>query len=305
MEFYKEVILLKQISEREINVKPLSAIARTEIEDGVCTFFLSVINAKFNASGEYFLYYLDSSDKLFCFNLGKRPSSFTKTFESPPKLKKGACVGLFLVVDDIPELLAFGKSNEHKTDIPTLKKKVYEYVLNQREERQQALNEIYNDEAVATENYYEKEIENVLYEDVGDTLQCQEEAQEEQPCDCLLQDETNFIKGTKYIDNARQELEEIFEKFPTHEGLEKLFPLSKFAKVNFAPDKYYVVGIINENGQEKYLCYGVPGKYNEQAPKELAPYCTFIPVSIFNLSGDGFWMMFQDAVTGKCVCQKD
>ena len=305
MEGNKEVILLKQVSERENNTKPLSAIARTEIEDGVCTFFLSVINAKFTASGEYYLYYLDSSDKLFCFNLGKRPSSFTKTFESPPKLKKGICVGLFLVVDDIPELLAFGKSSEHKTDISTLKKKVYEYVLNQREQKQEMLNDFYNDEAVATENYYEKEIENVPYEDVGNTLQCQEETQEEQPFDCLLQDETNFVKGTKYIDNARQELEEIFEKFPTHEGLEKLFPLSKFAKVSFAPDKYYVVGIINENGQEKYLCYGVPGKYNEQAPKELAPYCTFIPISIFNLSGEGFWMMFQDAVTGKCVCQKE
>ena len=179
-----------------------------------------------------------------------------------------------------------------------------EYILLQREKQKEQVQEIYNDEAVATENYFDKDIEYVSNEDVDYACECQEKTQEDKPSFDLLQDATTDGKGTKYIDNAREELDGIFEKFPSHEGLEKLFPLSKFAKVSFAPDKYYVVGIIIENGQEKYLCYGVPGKYSEKAPKELASYCTFIPVSIFNLTGEGYWMMFQDAITGKCVCAK-
>lgn len=61
------------------------------------------------------------------------------------------------------------------------------------------------------------------------------------------------------------------------------------------------MGLTEEKGRPKYICYGVPAKYSPYPPKELAGYCTFIPLSIFEMKGDGFWMLFQDAKTGECV----
>ena len=72
-------------------------------------------------------------------------------------------------------------------------------------------------------------------------------------------------------------------------------------KINYSQSGYYVVGVINENKTPKYICYGVPAVYSKTPPKELDGFCTFIPLSIFSLDGDGFWMMFQDAVTGECI----
>ena len=81
----------------------------------------------------------------------------------------------------------------------------------------------------------------------------------------------------------------------------KLFPDSVFVRINYSSEKYYVVGVIKEKNTEKYVCYGVPAAYSETPPKELDGYCSFIPVSIFDMKGDGFWMMFQDATTGECI----
>ena len=61
------------------------------------------------------------------------------------------------------------------------------------------------------------------------------------------------------------------------------------------------MGVIKEDNLPKYICYGVPGAYSETPPKELDGYCTFIPLSVFDIMGDGFWMMFQDAITGECI----
>jgi hypothetical protein len=66
-----------------------------------------------------------------------------------------------------------------------------------------------------------------------------------------------------------------------------------------------VVGLVLESGKEKYICYGVPCTYSKNPPKELKGFCSFIPLSIFDLTGKGYWMMFQDAITGEHVQKPD
>ena len=83
--------------------------------------------------------------------------------------------------------------------------------------------------------------------------------------------------------------------------MENIFKDSRFAKIAYSENKYYVVGVIKENDMEKYICYGIPDKFSEHAPKELEGYCSFIPLSVFELDGNGYWMMFQDACTGECL----
>lgn len=181
--------------------------------------------------------------------------------------------------------------------------------------------QIYDDEVVATENYYQidqqiiKKLNTVkewTYEKVRiedgepDFFGAQKETQnrlyadgienEKNSCTCRQnQNEQPFFTI------ASKELDNVFDKFPPEQNLQQLFSQSKWAKINYSADKYYVVGIIKEKGKEKYICYGVPAPFSENPPEQLAGYCTFIPRSVFDVKGDGYWMMFQDALTGKCV----
>ena len=179
----------------------------------------------------------------------------------------------------------------------------------------------YDDEAVATENYYElddeitqklnavKEMtyEKVRIEDGNPYIASTQEKTQVGNYFDFAQNETDFIESGKseneqpFFLTVRDELDELFKKFPKEDSLEKTFLNSRWAKVYYSKDKYYVVGLVKEYDKEKYICYGVPAVYSKNPPKELDGYCTFIPLSVFNLNGDGFWMMFQDAVTGKCI----
>ena len=159
---------------------------------------------------------------------------------------------------------------------------------------------LYNDEAVATENYFEIE------EQLSSTLDQLKEADfkiEESFLEEIERD-NKYSNSNRYYDTVCSELEQIFNKFPEEQQLKKTFSKSRWAKVYYSDTKYYVVGVIKESGKEKYICYGVPATYSKTPPKELDGYCTFIPLSIFSLLGDGYWMMFQDAVTGECIKPK-
>ena len=65
--------------------------------------------------------------------------------------------------------------------------------------------------------------------------------------------------------------------------------------------EYYTVGLIYDQKKPAYICYGVPGKYSKEPPKELKGYCSYLPLSLFDLGGDGYWMMYQNADSGECV----
>ena len=171
---------------------------------------------------------------------------------------------------------------------------------------------VYDDEAVATENYYEAEAgenenDGIQFKNELPYFGGKKEEGKESADAYRAQNEEDFGDGEEYSESrpyyltVKEELNEIFSKFPEETSLKKLFPDSEFSRVNYSADKFYVVGLIKESGEEKYICYGVPGAYSENAPEELAPYCSFIPVSIFDLSGDGYWMMFQSATTGECI----
>lgn len=180
----------------------------------------------------------------------------------------------------------------------------------------------YDDEVVATENYFEmddlseklKIIENLsknvsTQNGVSDFFS-QEETQknENQPdfntnegCQKTGRKTKKFGPENPYYLTKKTELDQIFEKFPKEEDLSRINSLDKWAKITYAKDKFYVVGLIFLEGKEKYICYGIPGSYSKTPPKELKGFCTFIPISVFDLNGKGYWMTFQDAVTGEHV----
>lgn len=183
--------------------------------------------------------------------------------------------------------------------------------------------EEYDDEVVATENYFEnnddfaeklkkiKEFDNDGFEDALHDCGNEKENESSEKAFESLADEESFGGGEEYSESnpyfrkVKNELENVFDSFPKERSLERCIPKSRWARVSFSADKYYVVGIVGENGKEKYICYGIPSEYKSNPPKELDGFCSFVPSSVFDMLGKGYYMMFQDAVTGECVKLND
>jgi len=366
MEFTKKVLVLKEIEKGyALPGKKPSGIIRIEIENGTAEFHSSLINVAFK-KGEYVAFILDGKRRLYSFGLGKRPSSFSRTFTAVPDVKNGFCAGVCYIENGIPLLVLYSATDDFSCDIADFKKKITDKYIEIRKEEDvepfpaypvtppavplppmpppnfypkpgeepdtepkvtppddfKADEKIYDDEAVATENYFLndeiKEQNEFIARVTGDVRTenempfggKQDKAKEGESLDNGFPNAPDDDNGEKYsedrpyIETVRSELNDIFERFPIEERLLSNLPSSKWAKINYSETKYYVVGIISENGKEKYICYGVPAKYSLTPPKELKGYCAFIPLSIFDLKGDGYWMMFQDAVTGECIKKK-
>ena len=65
--------------------------------------------------------------------------------------------------------------------------------------------------------------------------------------------------------------------------------------------EYYVVGLMYENGEIKYVCYGIPSVYGDEPPKELKGFAQWLPIDSTKSDGFGYWITYQDAETGENV----
>ena len=81
-----------------------------------------------------------------------------------------------------------------------------------------------------------------------------------------------------------------------------IIPFSKWVKIDYEEKgEYYVVGLMYENDEIKYVCYGVPSIYKEEPPKELNGFCQWLPIDTLKQEGFGYWITYQDAKTGENV----
>ncbi len=350
--FSKKIVVLKQTADGfSSGVKSVCGICRLEKDNELLTVFLSPIGFSALSSGSYRLFIVADDKKLVGKDLGKIPVSLTTVFKSGLSLNKGVSVGIWTVKDDIPLLVAFQKSDDAKLSAKDYGTVVVNEIIAERKLREREKEFViekkvspapsistdatpepqseppaysregvpagaYDDEAVATANYFDqdeeinqklsyiKEFSDEYFRSKdadGDSFRTEkacESAKDPDP----YQDETDHKRSEKpYFLKVKRELDGIFKKYPAETTLEKSFVGSRFAKVFYAEDKFYVVGLVKENGKEKYICYGVPSPYRDTPPKELAGFCSFVPLSVFDLKGDGYFMMFQDAATGKCV----
>ena len=315
MGFYKKILVLKQTEEKNEGAKnDINGIVRVEKEDDTTTLSLSLLNCSFVANSTYFCSVLFNDNPLILLDLGKKPTSLIKVFYSLNSFTDFS-VGVFLVDSSITPI-AFSKTDNGENLsrlIALTEDKINKEVFNESIE--------YDDEAVATEDYYSieekiKEKVNIIDEwdnaikqdeDTSSNLKSQEDQEARSiGADCF-KDEEKFIQSQNYTDehsyyqSAKAELDELFLKFPIDTSLSQILPQSKFCKIQYSSDKYYIVGIVFEQEKVKYICYGVPATHSSSPPKELKDFCSFLPRSVFSLQGEGFWVMFQDAITGKCI----
>ena len=100
------------------------------------------------------------------------------------------------------------------------------------------------------------------------------------------------------MDGIKENLDELFATYPKQAKLAEIVPNSVWVSVP-AEGGGYVVGIIaDEDGQARYLCYGIPDKDNT-APPTVRPECRgWLPVEE---EGAGYWVMYQDINSGEIV----
>lgn len=201
---------------------------------------------------------------------------------------------------------------------------------------------VYDDEAVATENYYENDAADDVYgaetatftaaraEKTGDDKKInymngatekvnndylhsetscdrQEEQNAERPQkseQCACQNETAFGacpfdgKYPAFYSEKRAEIEELFCKYPPIGSLSDYIPESKWVKIEYKKDGFYIIGVISKADVPTYIVYGVPG-VRERRPRGFERYSVFLPESLFTTNGRGYWCSFQNAETGK------
>ena len=104
--------------------------------------------------------------------------------------------------------------------------------------------------------------------------------------------------GSNFYLSVKPQLDEIFVCYPEEELLNNLVPNSKWAHIS-TTDGYYVVGLVLDGDSVSYICYGVPSTDRNMPPQEIADLAVWL--SDGGSEGKGYWLIYQDALTGKCL----
>ena len=173
------------------------------------------------------------------------------------------------------------------------------------EKLERVKNDGYNDEALAQENYYEYEQtdkdrgavrENTEKEKDGESVRKNEKdnvVREKEPT-------AGGLAGGDFFGRMKDEIEKVLSSYPSERALEETVEDSRWVRINYGGDKYYVFGVIYGGGKPRYICYGVPSMDSRRPPESLSNLASYIPSSPENADG-GYWVMYQDAATGASV----
>ena len=305
IDYFKKVVILKPT---------LNAMRQIK---GVC--IVKSLNGKtsfdFNFSCKLdglTIYISGESDKLQTIS-GISTQSFSVAFEDFTVSN-----GIIIAVFDKFNLIClgeYGKSYYNLSGIIDYAKK--EYFKNEKEQDFTAENSTanqtqkpseYDDEVIATENYYQIENDktSLPIEDANkhQTDKKAEEIKENKTEFGEYEALTRTIENRDYYEKIKDKLEDIFNNFEVCNDLTETLPNSKFVKIKYNEKDYYYVGKVYENNEVKFICYGVTGYYNEK-PNELLKNFSFVPITNYELSGKGFYLIFQDAKTGEIIKKQD
>lgn len=158
--------------------------------------------------------------------------------------------------------------------------------------------EVYEDEAIAEENYYEFGQD---YEGGGVVCAATEEEkdggefkEDENSAGSVEEARRLRLAGGAFYERMKNEIEGLLSVYPPEEEICRIIEGSKWVKISYGEGMYYVFGVISEAGKPKYLGYGVPVSTHGAPPESMAGMASFIP----DKSGGGWWIVYQDAETG-------
>ncbi|MGN1373267.1 MAG: hypothetical protein ACI4VK_04390 [Candidatus Coproplasma sp.] len=104
------------------------------------------------------------------------------------------------------------------------------------------------------------------------------------------------LAGGDFYSRMQGEIEKIFSIYPKASDLEEVLEGSRFVKIEYGNGQYYAFGVLYIGGNAAYVCYGVPSLNDDEPPKSLKGFSSYIPCK-----NGGYWMTYQDARTGVSV----
>ena len=109
-------------------------------------------------------------------------------------------------------------------------------------------------------------------------------------------------KEDTFFDGIKEQIGALFEKYPEEEILKQIIPESKWVKIDYEEkNQYYVVGLLYEGAEIKYVWYGVPSINMGEPPEELKGFSQWLPIDTTKDKSFGYWITYQDAITGENV----
>lgn len=121
-------------------------------------------------------------------------------------------------------------------------------------------------------------------------------------CEKMMNDRfenDNSDNDTPFYVKIAEQLKKLFDTYPRYETLEEIVHESAWVRIPFGDDEYYVVGIISEAEQPIFICYGLPRDKRDNPCPELTQHAEWLPLDRTNVDGRGYWVMYQDAVSGE------
>ena len=316
MNYLKKLCILKQLSSGFAeDGKKVSALLTAEMLGGTLTLSLALIGFAPLREGRYVCLLCDEKGVREQFEVV--PPSGQLRRKSEADISAGFCCLVCFVGASVTPV-AFGKCGDRTYDVKKLCAALAdEQIMPARPAAQTAeppQDAPYDDEMVATENYYEfdevkDEHSDIAAGSAGDAGTdedgagvCERALAGEDGADAPPGAAAASEEGSpRYFAKVKRELAALFERYPAEEELAECIPYSKWVRIEFGKNKYYTVGIISDETRARYICYGVPAETFGEAPAALKGLCPFLPLSVFEPRGRGYWMMFQDADTGKCI----
>ena len=114
--------------------------------------------------------------------------------------------------------------------------------------------------------------------------------------------ETQNAESEKFLHAITDQLDDMFKTYPEDNEIMKIIPNSKIIRVTDTIDQSnYIIGIIYEDNEIKYLLYGVSAKYSDTPPQELGKNYQWLPLNLEDPMSDGYFVIYQDTTSGKIV----
>lgn len=328
MNYVKKMCILRQIKQGfSGDGKALSGLIKIEQYGKNLAVEVSIINFAPLVSGEYFCLLSDGKGKTEMLSLrGKSMFNILSDID----VSSGFC-GIICYVKNEVVPIAYGINGNGSYDWRAILNATLPPVFPQKEkakaggeiafdeENEPTVYEMkgisseksYNDEEVATENYYEvKEHERIEPTKTDENARTQSAAKiedTEERTDASTDGDAAGVlppfgkDPDGYYLSVKRELDELFSKYPQDKTLCGAFTQSEWVRLKGTEEApQYLVGALYQDGKVRYICYALFAEDKDSPPEEIKNVCTFVPISPF-VNAKGFFVIFQSAASGECV----
>ncbi len=286
---FSKILILKSVNDKIFAINKIIGVVKAEQANGQI-----LLNVDFYLTLPPNLYILVSvGDDAYIFNLSdnvKQNFSFNYKFEI-----KSLSVCIFEKVTNFTTVLACDKSA--LLNIDDFEKIINKNFIINKDEY------VYDDEQIADTNYYATK--GVFDENESIKSQNLLPKEEEKDRGLPFNNETFNNSSENYFLTVENKVNSLLLNNKTNVFLTNLYKNSRFVDVEYSKNNFYSFGVIYNNLVFKkalYVCYVVLGNYNN-VPKGFENVSKFIPLNSCLPYDDGYYIIFQDAITGKTIKQ--